>query len=94
MCLYSKVKELRVELLGSCKYAINHLEISKRSVTEGWPNLDNQPNKASSETSPPLPSASTASDTLPPEAIDVKITDTEVINSFMILIHGILVQEW
>lgn len=94
MSLSSKVKQLRDELLQNCKYAIDHLEASKQYVTRGYQNFGNQSDIASSKTSTPDASAFTTSDILTPEETNIEITDTEVVHSFMILTHGVLIQEW
>jgi len=95
MCLSSKIAELRNELLQNCKYAIGRLEAAERMVT-----YIVSTNQMTTITSSPTPSVtdspiqfSQMSVSKPGDATSYKITD-ELLNIFMILTHGVLIQEW
>jgi hypothetical protein len=103
MCLSSKIAELRNELLQNCKYAIGCLEVAERMVTH-IVSTNQMPTITSSHTSS-IAVLSTQSVTdssiqfpqmsgsKPDDATSYKITD-EILNRFMILTHGVLIQEW
>jgi hypothetical protein len=104
MCLSTKVAELRNKLLQNCKYAIDRLEVAEYMVSHFVSS-----NKMLTITESPTPSVSglpTPSDTylsiqLPQksgtqtdDATSYEISDKEILNKFMELTHGVLIQEW
>jgi len=95
MCLSSKVRDLRDTLLQNCDEAISRLRIFEQSIIIKVPqSSDKQPEASSSRTSPSDPSTNTTSSTLPAEAINVTTTDPKIANDYMVLTHGVLIQEW
>jgi hypothetical protein len=100
MCLSSKVTELRNELLGNCKRAISRLEAAKSVVPEGFSILNNRVADTLSQTSVPSIATvegevvnNTNSETTT-KGTTFKITDDELVRDYMILTHGVLIQEW
>jgi len=107
MCLSSKIAELRNELLRSCKYATHCLEAAERRVSySASVTSSDQTRTITDSSTPPVTSLSTPLGTVlsiqPPQmsgaktddATSYEITDKEILNRFMILTHGVLIQEW
>lgn len=102
MSLYSKVKELRDELLENCRYAVFCL----KTVEANKDALGMSPTREDSTkiTSSPTLSSYSASDTNDtnvvhnynpndPQNTTYKLED-EILYSFMTLTHGVLIQDW
>ena len=96
MCLFSKVKDLREKLLQNCKYAIDRLKEAEKRVAYYSSNNTKDPTTVSSATNKPESDTTTdPSGTKRSESdISYEITDREIMNSFMSLTHGVLIQEW
>lgn len=93
MCLSSKVKNLRDELLQNCKYAIKQLKDHQKKV-ESSPSR----NVTTGSSTPDKPIDNTTTESLGTKQsesnISYEFSNREIINSFMILTHGVLFQEW
>lgn len=83
MSLSDKVKKLKEELLNNCKNSIELLETSKRCVTIGY--------IGGNDVKPP---GEQITSSISAEVIFPKITDVEIVQNFMVLTHGVLIQEW
>ncbi len=87
MTLSSKVIELRDKLLENCNYAIGRLEAANHIVSNFTSN-----NKRDTTTS--SSGENESKDVIAVDNISYEVTDYEIKNSFMILTHGVLIQEW
>lgn len=89
MYFSSKVKDLRNKLLQNCNLAIYRLETAEERVSTPSPDI-------STISAPPEPQTvflGTAGTQEHLRTIKFKITDSEIMNSLMILTHGVLIQE-
>lgn len=94
MCLSSKVKGSRDELLQNCKYAVDRLEEAEKRVVYYSDQKDITTISACSAS--PTSSQETAGTQKPEDDIryeSTEPTDEDIMNSFMILTHGTLIQE-
>jgi len=104
MCLSSEVAKLRNDLLQNCKSAVDCLEAADLRVTSFA-----SANKMTTTTRSPEPTvtglsipsftglsiqSSQMSGSKSDDATSYEITDKEILNRFMILTHGVLIQEW
>lgn len=92
MNLYSKVKELREELLKNCTYAIGRLKAAKEMVTYYF--SQNQEVTRTNSNSIDEPQDSSIGTKGFENDTDYEITDIVIMKSFMELTHGVLIQEW
>lgn len=90
MCLSSKIAELRNELLQNCKHAISCLEAAEHMVSH-FASSNKMPTFTGSST-PSLPKQESGAKT--DDATSYEITDKAILNRFMMLTHGVLIQEW
>lgn len=95
MCLSSKVKTLRDELLENCQYAIDRLGEANNRVYAS----SNQEDAPTGSTTPNKPAEETTTDPYGTKKSENDISyrivgDREIMDSFMILTHGVLIQEW
>ena len=91
MTLSSKVIELRKELLQNCESAIDLLEANKNYVTAGYAFLNNTSNLSKNKVPAEDDKTYTGSTD---EGTTSEFTDDEAVKKFMILTHGVLIQEW
>ena len=96
MCLSSKVKKLRDELLENCKYAIDRLDAAMERVAYYSSNNqeDDTPGTSGTNEAPVKTTTSTSGTKKSESDISYEISDPEIVNSFMELTHGVLIQEW
>jgi hypothetical protein len=95
MCFSPKITELRNKLLQNCSSAIDRLEKAEQRVTY-FTSTHQKTTTGSPEPSvtdlPPQSSQMSGATT--DNATSYEITDKDILNSFLILTHGVLIQEW
>ena len=97
MTCSAKIKELRKQLLEKCDYAINRLEAAKERVTFASNNKKDTTTSTSSPGADKSEGDTTTNTSLEKKSesdTNYEFTDSEIMDSFMELTHGVLIQEW